>query len=53
VSAIFLRFMGLVNVAAVMAPQPGGGGGPTGDGLLLEDGTSFLLAENSDFIILE
>lgn len=31
----------------------GGGGGPTGDGILLEDGASFLLAENSDFIILE
>ena len=29
------------------------GGGPTGDGYLLEDGSSFLLAENSDFLILE
>ncbi len=27
--------------------------GPTGDGILLEDGTSFLLAENNDFLILE
>ena len=27
--------------------------GPTGDGILLEDGSSFLLAENSDYIILE
>jgi hypothetical protein len=31
----------------------GGGSGPTGDGILLEDGTSFLLAENNDFLILE
>jgi hypothetical protein len=29
------------------------GGGPTGDGILLEDGTSFLLAENNNFLILE
>ena len=27
--------------------------GPTGDGILLEDNSSFLLAENSDFIITE
>lgn len=27
--------------------------GPLGDGLLLEDGTSFLLAEDNSYIILE
>jgi hypothetical protein len=27
--------------------------GPTGNGILLEDGASFLLAENSDYLILE
>ena len=30
-----------------------GGSGPTGNGILLEDGSSFLLAENSDYLILE
>lgn len=31
----------------------GVGSGPTGAGIFLEDGTSFLLAENSDYLILE
>lgn len=32
----------------------GGGGGPAaGDGLLLEDGVSFLLLESGDFLLLE
>tara|TARA_R110000868_G_scaffold259531_1_gene517782 strand:- start:404 stop:616 length:213 start_codon:yes stop_codon:yes gene_type:complete len=30
-----------------------GSGGPTGNGLLEEDGASFLLAENSDYLITE
>mgnify|MGYP001589296588 CR=1 FL=1 len=29
------------------------GSGPTGEGILLEDGTSFLLAENSNYLIQE
>ena len=40
----------IFNVAALMITAAGGG--PTGDGLLLEAG-DFLLAENGDFIILE
>lgn len=31
----------------------GGGGGPTGDGLLLEDGSSFLLLESGSYLLLE
>ena len=32
----------------------GGGGGPSGDGLLLEDGSSFFLLEDgSSFLLLE
>ena len=29
------------------------GSGPIGEGILLEDGTSFLLAENSNYLIQE
>jgi hypothetical protein len=40
-----------------LIPRPVGGGassgGPTGDGILLEDGSSFLLAETGDYLILE
>lgn len=31
----------------------GVGAGPAGEGILLEDNTSFLLAENDDYLILE
>jgi hypothetical protein len=31
----------------------GGGSGPTGSGILLEDGVSFLLAETGDYLMLE
>ena len=31
----------------------GGGGGPTGDGYLLETGSDYLLAENGNFLVLE
>jgi hypothetical protein len=31
----------------------GGSGPAAGDGLLLEDGTSFLLLETGDFLLLE
>ena len=31
----------------------GVGSGPAGDGILLEDNTSFLLAENNDYLIQE
>jgi hypothetical protein len=31
----------------------GGGTGPTGSGILLEDGTSFLLAEDASYLIQE
>jgi hypothetical protein len=29
------------------------GGGPSGSGMLLEDGLSFLLEEDNDYLILE
>ena len=33
---------------------PAGGSGPlAGDGLLLEDGTGFVLLENGDYLLLE
>lgn len=31
----------------------GGGSGPAGNGIFLEDGVSFLLAENGNYLILE
>lgn len=38
---------------APAAPAPGGGGPAVGDGLLLENGTDFLLLESGDFLLLE
>ena len=37
---------------AIVALGAGAGGGPT-DGLLQEDGTSYLLAENGDYLVQE
>jgi hypothetical protein len=44
-----------INESGIFVTGAGGGGpvGPTGDGILLEDGSSFLLAENSNYLILE
>ena len=48
----WLLKLGYITNVAALYVNAGGGGGPTGDGLLLETG-DFLLAENGDFIILE
>lgn len=44
---------GFTSWAEMGTFTPGGGSGPTGNGILLEDGTSFLLAENGNYLILE
>ena len=38
--------------SAIVALGSAGGGGPT-NGLLQEDGSSFILAENSDYLVQE
>ena len=42
----------LVQTSAIVALGTAGGGGPT-NGLLQEDGGSFILAENGDYVVQE
>jgi hypothetical protein len=34
-------------------PLPTGSSGPSGDGLIIEDGSGFLLLEDSNYLLLE